>query len=118
MLNHPSTFENRPAWPRADAGQALNTRRRFCLLRGLRSMRLSASQARKGRNMANWYGYHFYQSGVKRHSGITTDPTRRQTEHQQRWPGGTLHVVTGAMTEAQARAWEAQQSQTITPPRK
>jgi hypothetical protein len=68
--------------------------------------------------MTSWYGYHYYQGGTKRHSGITTDPKRRQTEHQQRWPGGYLQVVTGPMTEAQARAWEAEQTKTITPPRR
>lgn len=68
--------------------------------------------------MANWYGYHYYQNGVKKHSGITTDAPRRQTEHQQRWPGGSLQVVTGPMTEVQARTWEAQQTKTITPERR
>lgn len=68
--------------------------------------------------MAYWYGYHYYTGVQKRHSGITTDPQRRQTEHQQRWPGGQLQVVTGPMTEAQARAWEALQTKTITPERR
>lgn len=64
-----------------------------------------------------WYGYHYYTSTGKKHSGITTDPQRRQTEHQARWPGGWLQVVTGAMTELQARTWEALQTKTITPQR-
>jgi hypothetical protein len=70
-------------------------------------------------NMAttSWYGYHYYAAGVKKHSGITTEPKRRESEHQTRWPGGYLQVVTGPMTEAQARAWEAEQTKTITPPR-
>jgi hypothetical protein len=67
--------------------------------------------------MANWYGYHFYQGGVKRHSGITTDPQRRQDEHRQRWPGGQMQVVIGPTTEAAARNWEALQTKTITPQR-
>jgi hypothetical protein len=68
--------------------------------------------------MANWYGYHYYVAGVKRHSGITTDPARRQTEHQQRWPGGRLALIIGPTTEAVARLWEAQQTKTITPERR
>jgi hypothetical protein len=68
--------------------------------------------------MATYYGYHYYVGSVKKHSGITTDPQRRQTEHQQRWPGGRLQVATGSMTEAQARAWEALQTKTITPERR
>lgn len=66
----------------------------------------------------NFYGYHYYAGGVKKHSGITTDPQRRQAEHQQRWPGGRLQLVIGPTTEAVARAWEAQQTKTITPERK
>ena len=68
--------------------------------------------------MANWYGYHYVTSTGKKHSGITTDPNRRQAEHQQRWPGGRLVLATNALTEAQARAWEAQQTKTITPERR
>jgi len=64
-----------------------------------------------------YYGYHYYVGNDKKHSGITTDAERRQTEHQQRWPGGRLVVATGPMTEPQARAWEAQQTKTITPER-
>ena len=65
-----------------------------------------------------WYGYHYNDATGKRHSGITTDPQRRQTEHQQRWPNGRLTVVIGPTTEAAARAWEALQTKTITPQRK
>jgi hypothetical protein len=64
---------------------------------------------------ANYYGYHYYLGVVKKHSGITTEPERRQTEYQARWPGGYFRVVTGPMTEAQARGWEAMQTRTITP---
>jgi hypothetical protein len=65
----------------------------------------------------NWYGYHYYQNGTKKHTGITTDTSRRQDEHRQRWPGGTLQVATSPMTEAAARDWEAKQTKTVTPPR-
>jgi hypothetical protein len=69
--------------------------------------------------MATYYGYHYYdRAGVKRHSGITTEPARRQAEHQQRWPGGRLVVVLGPTSEAAARAWEALQTKTITPERR
>lgn len=65
----------------------------------------------------NYYGYHFYVGNDKKHSGITIDPQRRQTEHQQRWPGGKMQVVIGPVTESQARAWEALQTKTVTPQR-
>jgi hypothetical protein len=65
-----------------------------------------------------WYGYHFYAGGVKRHSGITTDPQRRQEEHRQRWPGGSLMIAIGPTNEANARNWEALQTRTITPQRR
>jgi hypothetical protein len=72
----------------------------------------------EGHMAANWYGYHYYVKGEKKHSGITTDRQRRQTEHQQRWPGGTLQVAIGPTTEAAARLWESKQTKTITPERK
>ncbi len=50
--------------------------------------------------------------------GITTDIDRREREHQQRWQGGRIVQVGGMKTEAEARAWEANQDKTITPPRK
>ena len=67
----------------------------------------------------DYYGYHYYGAdGVKKHSGITNDPPRREAEHQQRWPRGRLVIVIGPVTEAVARAWEASQTKTITPPRR
>jgi hypothetical protein len=57
-------------------------------------------------------------AALDKHSGITTEAERRETEHQQRWPGGKLRIATGPMTEAQARAWEAAQTKTITPERR
>jgi predicted GIY-YIG superfamily endonuclease len=65
----------------------------------------------------NYYGYHYHVGNDKKHSGITTDPQRRQSEHQQRWPGGRMIVVIGPVSEQQARAWEAMQTKTITPQR-
>lgn len=67
---------------------------------------------------SNYYGYHYYVSGLKKHSGITNDPERRQAEHRQRWPGGYLKLMIGPTTEANARAWEALQTKTITPERR
>ena len=67
---------------------------------------------------ANWYGYHFYQNGEKKHSGITQEPDRREGEHRGRWPGGRLVIQIGPTTEAAARAWEAQQTKIFTPPRR
>jgi predicted GIY-YIG superfamily endonuclease len=52
------------------------------------------------------------------HSGITTDPDRRETEHQQRWPNGHLKIIGAAKTEDGARAWEETKHKTITPERK
>lgn len=62
-------------------------------------------------------GYEFKVGAKVVHRGITNDPQRREVEHQQRWPGGKLTVVTRLMTEAQARVWEAGQKKTITPQR-
>ncbi len=69
-------------------------------------------------NNANWYGYHYYVKGELKHAGITQDYQRREQEHQQRWPGGSLRVLIGPTTEAAARAWEALQPKTITPERR
>ena len=62
-------------------------------------------------------GYDFKVGDKIVHSGITTDPDRRETEHKQRWPGGKLKVVTGPMTEQGAREWESSKQKTITPKR-
>ena len=56
----------------------------------------------------NYYTYRFYVAGNEVHGGITTDPQRREREHQQRWPTGYMRIVGGPMTEAQARLWERQ----------
>ena len=65
-----------------------------------------------------WYGYHYYDDTGKRHSGITTDPERRQNGHQQSSLRGRLTVVVGPTSEGSARAWEALQTKTITPERR
>ena len=66
----------------------------------------------------SYFGYHYFVGSDKKHSGITNDPPRRETEHQQRWPGGKLYIIIGPVTEAQAKAWEANQTKTITPSRR
>lgn len=53
-----------------------------------------------------YYTYHFIVGGNIVHGGITTDPKRREEEHQRRWPAGYLSVVSGPMSEMNARAWE------------
>ena len=73
---------------------------------------------RRGFMATNWYGFHFHDATGKRHCGITTDPQQRQSELQERWPGGTVYLAIGPMTEAEARAWEALQTETITPQRR
>jgi hypothetical protein len=64
------------------------------------------------------YTYDFLVNGRIVHSGITTDPGRREREHQQRWPSGHLRIVGRAKTEQGAREWEAGKEKTRTPPRK
>ncbi len=52
------------------------------------------------------------------HTGITTDPDRREADHKRRWPSGHLVIEGSAKTEEGARDWEANKSKTITPPRR
>ena len=66
----------------------------------------------------NWYKYDFKIGNKIKHSGITTDKDRRESEHQQRWPGGHLTQVGRATTEEAARKWEETKHKTITPERK
>ena len=54
----------------------------------------------------NYFTYHFMVNGRIVHGGITTDTERRETEHRQKWPNGTLVVVGGPMSEEDARQWE------------
>jgi hypothetical protein len=51
------------------------------------------------------------------HTGITTDPDRRETDHKRRWPTGHLVIEGRAKTEEAARDWESTKHKTITPPR-
>ena len=40
------------------------------------------------------------------HGGITANPDRRESEHREKWPSGSLRIIGGPMTEAAARKWE------------
>ena len=57
----------------------------------------------------NWYKYHFKVGNTIKHSGITQDLARRETEHQRRWPNGRIVQVGGVVTEEAAREWEKTQ---------
>lgn len=57
------------------------------------------------------YTYHFVvidsRGGLTVvHGGITTNPARREREHREKWPNGSLRIVGGPMSESAARAWE------------
>ncbi len=54
----------------------------------------------------NYYTYIFIVNGNTVHGGITTDPERREGEHQQKWPTGHMQIVGGPMSEKDAREWE------------
>lgn len=63
----------------------------------------------------NWYRYDFKVGDVIRHSGITQDLERRETEHRNRWPGGRIVPVGPAVSEETAREWEKTKQKSITP---
>ncbi len=65
----------------------------------------------------NWYKYDYKVGNTIKHSGITQDLARREKEHQQRWPGGRIVQVGGAVTEESAREWERGKQKTVTPRR-
>ena len=58
---------------------------------------------RRGIMATNWYGFHFHDATGKRHCGITTDPQQRQSELQERWPGGRVYLAIGPMTDELCR---------------
>ncbi len=61
--------------------------------------------------------YDYKVRGRIRHSGITKDLDRREQEHQQRWPGGSIEQVGRSVTKTAARKWERTKSRSITPRR-
>jgi hypothetical protein len=64
-----------------------------------------------------WYRYDYKVGNTIRHSGITTDPERREGEHQRRWPGGHLVIQGPKVTEETAREWEDGKYKAMTSPR-
>ena len=54
----------------------------------------------------NTYKYQFKVGNKIVHGGITNDLDRRESEHQQKWPGGHIRKVGYKTTEGAARRWE------------
>ena len=46
------------------------------------------------------------------HGGITKDLERRESEHQEKWPGGHIKKVGKMTTEDGARNWEKKKGYT------
>ena len=58
-------------------------------------------------------GYTYYGKGGAKHTGITNNPARRRSEHNQGTGGnGFLRVRTGWMTKPNAQRWERGQKDT------
>ena len=58
------------------------------------------------------YNYTYRRGRKVSHRGITTDPTRREREHQRARPGGKLTVDGRAKTRAGALRVERRQTKT------
>lgn len=52
------------------------------------------------------------------HRGITNNPERRESEHQEQFPNSKLTPVGRAKTKEGALEWEKGQNKTITPKKK
>ena len=52
------------------------------------------------------YKYQFRNNRKIVHGGITNDLERREIEHQQKWPNGSISQVGRKTTEEAARKWE------------
>ena len=57
-------------------------------------------------NKRDTYKYAFKKGHKIVHKGITDDLERRESEHQQKWPGGHIKQVGRRTTEEAARQWE------------
>lgn len=55
------------------------------------------------------FKYRFLVGSRVVHIGITTDLTRREREHQRRWPEGRIEPVGEPTSHAEAWKWERQQ---------
>ena len=56
------------------------------------------------------YRYHFKVGEKVVHTGITTDPERREREHQVRWPTGRIERVGEPTSHSAAWQWEREQN--------
>lgn len=65
----------------------------------------------------NTYKYDFKVGNKIRHSGVTNDLDRRESEHRQRWPDGHIVQVGRATTREAAEKWEESKHKAITPKR-
>ena len=64
-------------------------------------------------NRSKKVGYTYYGKGGAKHTGITNNPARRRSEHNQQTGGnGFLRVRTGQMTKRNAQGWERGQKDT------
>ncbi len=54
------------------------------------------------------YKYYFKVGNKIVHGGITTDPDRREQEHQQKWPNGHIKQVGNRTTKEAALKWESE----------
>jgi hypothetical protein len=61
--------------------------------------------------------YELERRGQVEHRGITTDTDRRETDHQQQFPGSRLVPIGPRKTRTAALRWERKQSKTVTPKR-
>lgn len=61
----------------------------------------------------NTYRYHYKMGGKVVHSGITSDPARREADYQRAKPGGRLVRVGRKVTRESAIKWEREQLQDV-----
>jgi predicted GIY-YIG superfamily endonuclease len=54
------------------------------------------------------FKYHLKRGARVVHRGITNDLARREAEHQDRFPGATIHQVGRRTTREAALEWERQ----------
>ena len=58
------------------------------------------------------YKYQFKVGNKIVHAGITNDLERRETEHQEKWPGGHSKKVGIKTTDDATRKWEKKKGYT------
>lgn len=57
-------------------------------------------------NKRDTYKYQFRNKRKIVHGGITNDLERRENEHQEKWPNGSISQVGRKTTEEAAQKWE------------